>query len=210
MSSRTLVGRKEEHRRQVLAEIARAEARKARRRRLIVTGVAFVAVASVITVMMLTSRPSSSATARPASEFTLTDTTGRQVSLADYRGKSNVVLYFSEGAGCGSCLQQMTEIEKNQAAFDKLGVTVLPIVMNTREQITKDMTTYGTRTPFLLDDGTVSTAYKTIGHGMHAGLPGHSFVLIDKAGVQRWFGEYPSMWLAPTDLLRQVSKYLAG
>jgi hypothetical protein len=72
------------------------------------------------------------------------------------------------------------------------------------------MALYGTRTPFLLDDGKVSTAYKTIGHGMHAGLPGHSFVLIDKNGVQRWFGEYPSMWLAPNDLLKQIDKHLAA
>jgi len=28
---------------------------------------------------------------------------------------------------------------------------------------------------------------------MYAGLPWHSFVLIDKTGKQRWYGEYPSM-----------------
>jgi hypothetical protein len=44
---------------------------------------------------------------------------------------------------------------------------------------------------------------------MHAGLPGHSFVLIDKDGQQRWYGEYPSMWLEPTDLLKEITKKLA-
>ncbi len=57
-------------------------------------------------------------------------------------------------------------------------------------------------TPFLLDDGTVSSAYGTLGKGMHEGLPGHSFVLIDATGTQRWYGEYPSMWMDPlTQLL---------
>ena len=64
------------------------------------------------------------------------------------------------------------------------------------------------RTPFLLDDGTVSEAYDTLGKGMHAGLPGHSFVLIDTEGQQRWYGEYPSMWLDPDDLLTEVRSRL--
>ena len=65
-------------------------------------------------------------------------------------------------------------------------------------------------TPFLLDDGTVSTAYGTIGQGMHAGLPGHSFVVIDATGTQRWYGEYPSMWLEPTELLAKAQAALSS
>jgi peroxiredoxin len=129
------------------------------------------------------------------------------VQLGDYRGR-NVLLYFSEGAGCGSCLQQMAAIEKDKAAFAQANIAVLPIVMNTKSQIMADMMTYGVTTPFLLDDGHVSQEYGTLGHGMHAGLPGHSFVLIDATGMQRWYGEYPSMWLAPADLLTQVRKHL--
>lgn len=67
----------------------------------------------------------------------------------------------------------------------------------------------GVATPFLLDDGTVSQAYGTLGKGMHAGLPGHSFVLIDKAGEQRWYGEYPSMWLSPDQLITELRTRLA-
>ncbi len=33
--------------------------------------------------------------------------------------------------------------------------------------------------------------------------PGHSFVLIDADGHQRWYGEYPSMWLDPTEFSRK-------
>ena len=38
--------------------------------------------------------------------------------------------------------------------------------------------------------------------------PGHSFVLIDKAGNQRWYGEYPSMFLSTADLLKEVRAHL--
>ena len=187
----------------------RAADRRARRRRLLILGVwlgVLTLVASTITAMMLSARPTSSAATRTAPDFTLTDTSGARVHLADLRGRA-VVLYFSEGAGCQSCLVQMAQIEKDPR-FAAAGVTVLPIVMNTREQITHDMTANGVRTPFLLDDGTVARAYGTLGKGMHAGLPGHSFVLVDKNGTQRWYGEYPSMWLAPDELLTQVRDHL--
>ncbi len=180
------------------------------RRRLNVTimVVTLITVIGVVTAMMLTSRPESSDATRTAPGFTLTDTSGTQHTLAGHRGE-NVLLYFSEGAGCQSCLVQMGEIERQGDAFADEDITVLPIVMNTREQITKDMSVNGVKTPFLLDDGTVSKAYGTLGKGMHAGLPGHSFVLIDKQGQQRWYGEYPSMWLAPQDLLKQVRQRLS-
>lgn len=207
MTSRTATRKFHNERAQILASLKRAQARRDRRRRFALWSVVAVVLAGIVTAMMLTSRSTSSVHTRVAPDFTLTDTAGRQVHLADYRGQ-DVVLYFSEGAGCGSCLQQMAAIEEDKAAFDKAGVTVLPIVMNTRDQIVRDMASYGVTTPFLLDDGRVSTAYKTIGRGMHAGLPGHSFVLIDKSGVQRWFGEYPSMYLSTQDLLKQVKENL--
>jgi hypothetical protein len=63
-----------------------------------------------------------------------------------------------------------------------------------------DRTACGSRAP--------SQAYGTLGKGMHAGLSGHSFVLVDAHGVQRWYGEYPSMWLDPAELLRQLRERL--
>jgi peroxiredoxin len=195
-------------RRQRAEQAARASGRRRRLRIMIGTASALALVAAV-TAMMLTSRPESSDAIRTAPEFTLTDTGGSEHTLAQHRGE-NVLLYFSEGAGCQSCIVQMGEIEKQAAAFEKLDVTVLPIVMNTREQITADMTASGVTTPFLLDDGTVSEAYGTLGKGMHAGLPGHSFVLIDRQGRQRWYGEYPSMWLAPEDLLDEIRSNLSA
>ena len=195
-------------RRQRAEQAARASGRRRRLRIRIGTASALALVAAV-TAMMLTSRPESSDAIRTAPEFTLTDTDGSEHTLAQHRGE-NVLLYFSEGAGCQSCIVQMGEIEKQAAAFEKLDVTVLPIVMNTREQITADMTANGVTTPFLLDDGTVSEAYGTLGKGMHAGLPGHSFVLIDRQGRQRWYGEYPSMWLAPQDLLDEIRSNLSA
>lgn len=155
---------------------------------------------------LLSSRPVATTANRPAPDFTLATTAGTQVTLSSLRG-GPVILYFNEGAGCGSCTAQMAAIE-DDTRFAEAGITVLPIVMNTVEQITPDLQQYDVTTPYLLDDGAVSAAYGVLGTGMHEGLPGHGFVLVDADGIQRWYGNYPSMWLDPTDLLDQVTSRL--
>ncbi len=169
--------------------------------------IGLLALAAVIGVGLYTSQIKQGVTDVKAPAFTLPTTDGRTVSLADYRGR-NVLLYFSEGAECQACLVQMAQIEAMQSQFKAANIVVLPIVMNSKADILADMLANGVKTPFLLDKGTVSTAYKTIGRGMHPGLPGHSFVAIDSRGRQRWHGEFPSMWLAPKDLLAKAKSVL--
>jgi peroxiredoxin len=183
--------------------VASENQKRKRSLRLWLSWAAGLAVVAIIAGMLFTSQTTSATTSSTAPDFTLPTTSGNNVTLSQLRGKP-VLLYFSEGAGCGACIMQMGEIEKKKADFEALGITVLPIVMNTKAAILADMRQYGVTTPFLLDDGTASKAYGTLGKGMHADLPGHSFVLIDATGVQRWHGEYPSMWLAPSDLVTEI------
>lgn len=136
--------------------------------------------------------------------FSLKSTDGQRVSLKDFKGKKPVLLYFSEGAGCQACIVQMASIEQEAAQFKQANITVVPIVMDSRETIKQAMKQYGVVTPFLLDDGTVSSAYKTLGKGMHSDLPGHEFILVDKQGVIRWDKNYQNMWAQPADLLKQL------
>ena len=195
--------------RQELQEaIARDDARKAKRRlatRLASAAAGIVAI-GLVAFGLWSAQPTNVSGSSQAPAFTLKTTAGTTVSLSEYRGKP-VILYFNEGAGCGACTQQMASIEKN-TGFAQAGITVLPIVMNTAAQIKPDLVQFGVKTPYLLDDGTVSKAYGTLGKGMHEGLPGHGFVLIDANGVQRWQGDYPSMWLDPATLLQEAKNHL--
>lgn len=183
---------------------AREAAEESRRQRLFRLASVFlsVIVVGIVGFGVWSAQPTTGGQSGKAPGFTLTTTQGTTVSLADYHGRP-VVLYFNEGAGCASCTQQMALIEK-EPGFAEAGIVVLPIVMNTAAQIQPDLAQFGVTTPYLLDDGTVSKAYNTLGKGMHAGLPGHGFVLIDKDGNQLWQGDYPSMYLAPSTLLREV------
>lgn len=197
--------------RQARLEARRHEQQRQQQRRRAWRGVAIVAALAVLALIALAlwqARPTTteSKTSQAAPTFTLPTTAGTKASLSDYRGKA-VILYFNEGAGCGSCTQQMAAIEKD-ANFARSGIVVLPIVMNTAAQIRPDMDRFGIKTPYLLDDGKVSKAYGTLDTGMHKGLPGHGFVLIDKDGVQRWQGSYPSMWLDPSTLLKEATSRL--
>lgn len=207
MTAKTTTKRTEAHRvHQAHARAERERLARRRRNRRLVTIALTVAVLGLIAFALAKAVPTSGSTAEAAPGFTLKTTAGMTVSLSDYRGKP-VVLYFNEGAGCASCTVQMAEIEKDPA-FQSSGITVLPIVMNTAEEIVPDLQQFGVKTPYLLDDGSTSRAYGTLGTGMHQGLPGHGFVLVDKDGVKRWFGNYPSMFVAPADLLKEVQARL--
>lgn len=208
MATKTQTNARFTARQQLKQEIARERARQAKKRLImrIATVVAVVVVAALVGYGLWSARSAESTRASQAPAFTLKTTAGTTVSLADYRGKP-VLLYFNEGAGCGACTQQMAGIEKNPG-FAEAGITVLPIVMNTRAEIQPDLDTFGVKTPYLLDDGTVSKAYGVLGKGMHAELPGHGFVLIDGTGMQRWQADYPSMWIEPATLLQTAKSKL--
>lgn len=201
--------RRQAEREEKLEEV-RAVRRAADRRRTLTIRIAglvvLLAAVGLVVAALLSARPVVDDQAVAATPFTLPMSDGGTVSLSDYAGKP-VVLYFNEGAGCDSCLLQMAEIEK-EPGFAAAGISVLPIVMNTAEQINADRDRLGVSTPFALDDGTVSGAYGTLGTGMHEGLPGHGFILVDADGVQRWSGSYPSMWLEPSELLEIVQENL--
>ena len=193
-----------------LAERRRQEARRRARRAALLWAAAAVVIATVLTTALLATAasPLQHRLARTAPGFALRSTSGQTVSLASYRGH-DVVLYFSEGVGCDACFYQMRQFEQNAAQLRAAGITIVPIVMNPASQVRPELATFGIRTPYLIDaTGAVSRAYGVLGKGMHAGLPGHGFILIDSRGIERWYGEYPSMSLSPAGLIAQVRAHL--
>lgn len=165
---------------------------------------AVAGLAGLITAMLLSSSSTTTVLSGAAPPFTLPSTSGSTVSLTDYAGEP-VLLYFTEGVGCDSCFYQMVEIEKNLDQFEQLGVAVVPIAANPSAQLREQLDRFQLDTPWLSDtDVQVSDAYGMVGKGMHAGLPGHGFVLVDKNGLKAWSGEYPSMYVTADDLLEEI------
>lgn len=129
---------------------------------------------------------------RGAPDFTLPSTVGGQISLSDYKGKKNVLLYFMEGVMCDPCWQQTADIQKQYGKFQALDMELLTITVDPMNALTKNAQRFGITLPILGDeDLKVSTAYDVLKDSMHPGeRPGHTFVLVDKSGNIVWKKAY--------------------
>jgi peroxiredoxin len=127
-----------------------------------------------------------------APTFTLPSSLGGKISLSDYAGKKNVLLYFQEGVMCSPCWNQLEDIQKNYDKFKSLDVEVLTILVDPLNADIKESNKRGINLP-LLDDGNLSAskAYNVLDYSMHPGSrPGHTFVLIGKDSNIIWKKDY--------------------
>jgi thioredoxin-dependent peroxiredoxin len=85
-----------------------------------------------------------------APDFTLSDDTGKQVSLSDYRGRS-VVVYFYPAAGTPGCTKQACDFRDNLAELDDAGFDVLGISPDKPEKLAKFRADEGLTFPLLSD-----------------------------------------------------------
>ncbi|MFY9484883.1 MAG: peroxiredoxin family protein [Patescibacteria group bacterium] len=163
----------------------------------------------------------------PAPEFRLPSTHGGTVSLADFKGKKNVLLYFHEGITCDPCWEQIPAIEKHLKDLEAMNVTHLNVTTDPLEDIKKRAAPYGITTPTLEDiNNKVTKAYDMERFSMampsSSGIrPGHSFVLIGIDGIIRWRKDYwdgygmmnvpgGKMYVEPIEIINNVKAALAA
>jgi len=143
--------------------------------------------------------------------FRLAASTGQQVSLAGYRGKT-VLLYFQEGLGCQPCWDQLTALEKQASQVRAAGVeAVVSITSDPVDLITTKTHDMKIATPVLSDPGlTVSKTYHANDYGMMgSSRDGHTFILVGPDGTIRWRADYGgapkyTMYVAPDQLLADL------
>lgn len=127
-----------------------------------------------------------------APAFTLADTAGRQVSLADYRGKT-VLLYFQEGLSCQPCWDQLTALEQDAPKVRAAGIdAVVSITTDPANLIAQKMKDMGLATTVLSDpDLAASQKYAANQFGMMGtSRDGHTFILVGPDGTIRWRADY--------------------
>ena len=141
---------------------------------------------------------------REAPDFTLPTLDGEQVTLSDFRGEKNVLLFFNEGYGCAPCWQQAEALQGDLDAFSALDTEVFAVMVDPPDLLDQEAARWDLTLPILADSDTrVSQAYDALG-GMHADKPNHMFVLVDKTGVVRWSRDYPSMQADNQSVVQQV------
>jgi peroxiredoxin len=143
--------------------------------------------------------------------FDLAASTGGQVSLAGYHGKS-VLLYFQEGLTCQPCWDQLTALEKDAAQVKAAGIAAIVSITtdpaNLIAQKTHDM---GLSTPVLSDPSmSVSRSYHANSYGMMGtSRDGHTFILVGPDGTIRWRADYGgaphyTMFVQPSQILADL------
>jgi len=104
-----------------------------------------------------------------APEFTLKDTGGKDVSLADYRGRSTVV-YFYPAASTPGCTKQACDFRDNLASLRAAGYEVLGISPDPVNKLARFADKEGLPFPLLSDeDHAVADAYAAWGEKKNYG-----------------------------------------
>jgi peroxiredoxin Q/BCP len=120
-----------------------------------------------------------------APSFSATATDGSKISLADYKGKSNVILYFYPEDMTSGCTVEACNFRDDKSKFEQLHTVILGVSMDSldmHKQFTeKDHLNF----PLLLDeDGTICKAY----------------------GVPAEEGRYPHRWTFLIDKNGKIAK----
>jgi peroxiredoxin len=108
-------------------------------------------------------------TGETAPAFTLPDLSGQRISLADFRGKQTLILFWNPG--CGFCQQMLADLKDWEKDASQEEMTLLVVSTGNVDE----NRALGLRSPVLLDDAfTIGPAF-----GVH-GTP--MAVLVDAEG----------------------------
>ena len=119
-----------------------------------------------------------------APDFTLPSSTGEMVSLSDFRGKSEVVLFFYPKDNTPGCTAQACAFRDSHEAFKEAGAEVIGISSDSEGSHRQFAKLWSL--PFLLLSDGKGKVRARYGVARTLGLfPGRVTYLIDRAGVIR-------------------------
>ena len=152
-----------------------------------------------------------------APDFSLPDAAGGTFKLSEYRGKSNVLLFFNEGLACDPCLTQMRDLDQLNTQLTDMNVVFVSITGDQLQLLANWAKSSGTKYGKVLSDQglQVSKMYDMLGADvsmMPGTAPGHTFILVNKAGMIVWRGDYGpyNMYVPNNEIIAQVRKSLGS
>lgn len=143
----------------------------------------------------------------PAPDFTLASTSGSDVTLSSLRGKHPVLLAFFPLAFTSTCTTELCAFRDDYADFEKHGVVVLPISVDSVPTLKEFRAKHEMRTDLLSDfKREVGTRYGVM--WKDAFFTNRAYFLIDRDGVIRWehVEETPSGRRENAEILAEIAK----
>ncbi|KKU55592.1 MAG: hypothetical protein UX75_C0004G0029 [Candidatus Moranbacteria bacterium GW2011_GWE2_47_10] len=134
---------------------------------------------------------------KSAPDFRFTDLEGNEYTKESLRGKKTV-LFFNEGLACyPACWDEMVALSRD-SRINNEGMVVLSVVVDRKESWENaigKMPDLGEIKEAFDENGEASKAFGVLGlkSSMHAGVPGHTYVIIDREGVIRSVLDDPKM-----------------
>ena len=124
--------------------------------------------------------------------FTLSNQSGAEVSLEEYLGKADIVLYFYPKNNTGICTEEASAFRDSYEVFKHAGAEIIGVSsdsMESHQQFAKD-----NHLPFSLLSDLDGVIRKRYGVPTAFGLPGRVTYVIDREGIVRriFFSQYTS------------------
>jgi peroxiredoxin len=152
-----------------------------------------------------------------APKWTLNDEKGKAHSLADYRGKPVVVIFYL-GFGCLHCVEQLKAFAPMADEFEKAGLSLVAISTEDREQLTAALTAYDEdkkvegkkKFPFpIVTDPKLDVFKSYRAHDDFENLALHGTFLIDGDGLVRWHDISYEPFMDPKFVIGEARRLLA-
>ncbi|MDQ2889648.1 MAG: redoxin domain-containing protein [Gemmatimonadota bacterium] len=142
-----------------------------------------------------------------APDFTLASTSGAQVTLSDFRGKSAALIAFFPLAFTSTCTQELCDLSDDYSAFSDAQVTVLPISVDSVPTLKEFKAKHGMKTELLSDfKREAGPAYGVM--WQDAFFTNRAYFLVDSTGIVRWahVEETPSGKRTNAEILAEIAK----
>ena len=132
-----------------------------------------------------TPTPSAPRVGQAAPEFTVPSTAGRDVSLAEFRGRQHVLLAFFPLAFTSTCTAELICFSEDFDRFAGAGAAILPISVDAVPSLKEFKAKHGMKVDLLSDfTRDVSRAYDTLLADKF--FSKRAYFLIDRDGMLRW------------------------
>ena len=133
---------------------------------------------------------------QPAPPFSLPSGDGKQVSLADFKGKQAVLILFYRGNWCPYCMDQLDNYQALLPELEKYKIQLIAVSTDNKSSIKNTSRQFGQKYIFLSGEDLVVT--RQYGIGNEKNLPHPALFLIDRQGNLIWYYASRDFKVRPT------------